>query len=291
MASPPPLHEIYCFAGPLPRRRAPWLALGLAAWLRLRSLLSRGAAIRMVATARSTAQMKPASSRAIATMATVLSLPFRISATIARGTAGTAPSRRSRERRRRRRIDLRLLGLSDPRRMLIAPRALHQHAAGTTVAGFGDRSALDGVAGRMLPKAPGRDRPSAQRGFGTARDRRSRPATRWPRSESMPRMAISAVTTGASDHVRNSRGDGLLQPGETLLRLTDRQQHLLEHEALLRMIELLARDPAHMRPGPGLLALRISAVPCRSRNAETCWRLARKSTAVSRARVRSRIAS
>ena len=44
---------------------------------------------------------------------------------------------------------------------------------------------------------------------------------------------------------------------EALLRLTDRQHHLLQHKALLRMLELLARDPAHMRLGPGLPALRV----------------------------------
>ena len=106
----------------------------------------------------------------------------------------------------------------------------------------------------------------------------------------MPRIAINAVTTGQRPF-RNRSGDRLLQPRETFLCLADRQHHLLQHDALLRMLELLAREPAHMRLGPGLLALRIRP-PSRSRKADTCWRFVRKSIiAVSRARVRSRIAS
>ncbi len=81
----------------------------------------------------------------------------------------------------RRRRDLGLFVFAHPRRMLIAPGALHQDAAGAAVAGLGDRAALDGVAGRNLPPAPGRDRPSTRAAFESATDRRSRPERPWPK--------------------------------------------------------------------------------------------------------------
>src|SRR6202040_165120 len=52
--------------------------------------------------------------------------------------------------RTRRGRDLRLLVLAHPRRVLIAPRALHQHASRPPVASLGDRAANDRLAGRTL---------------------------------------------------------------------------------------------------------------------------------------------
>src|ERR1700761_6362295 len=43
-----------------------------------------------------------------------------------------------------------LLVLADPGRVLIAPGALHEDAAGPPVAGFGDRTAPDRIAGRVF---------------------------------------------------------------------------------------------------------------------------------------------
>src|SRR5580693_6626970 len=47
-------------------------------------------------------------------------------------------------------IDLCLLLFAHARRMLIAPGALHLHAPRPSVAGLGDRTALDLLAGRVL---------------------------------------------------------------------------------------------------------------------------------------------
>src|SRR5216684_2847440 len=52
--------------------------------------------------------------------------------------------------RSRRGRDLLLLVFAHPRRMLIAPGALHQHASRPPVAGLGDGAALDRVTGRIL---------------------------------------------------------------------------------------------------------------------------------------------
>src|SRR5437763_3013033 len=43
-----------------------------------------------------------------------------------------------------------LLGPADARRMLIAPGALHQRASRSPIAGLGDRTTFDRVAGRIL---------------------------------------------------------------------------------------------------------------------------------------------
>ena len=83
--------------------------------------------------------------------------------------------------------------------MLVAPGALHQDAARPPVAGLGDRAALDRVAGRTAPTAPCRDRPSARAAFGK-RERSPISASNVAAAiRSMPRIAISAVTTSASD--------------------------------------------------------------------------------------------
>ena len=77
VAALPPLHEIV-FTGPCPGAGSLEFAVNVAsASLEFPPYL---AAARAVVISRSTAQIKPASSRATAVMATVLSLPLRISA-------------------------------------------------------------------------------------------------------------------------------------------------------------------------------------------------------------------
>ncbi len=94
-------------------------------------------------------------------------------------------------------IDLRLLGLPDPRGMLIAPRALHQHAPGPPVTGFGDRSALDAVAGGILR----RHEPEIGHQLGRRSEPRESPISASSvvaGTRSMPRMLCG--DPGASDH-------------------------------------------------------------------------------------------
>jgi len=81
----------------------------------------------------------------------------------------------------------------------------------------------------------------------------------------MPRIAISPVTTSASDQSGTAARIACLQPLDALLCLAHRQQHLLEGDALLKMLELLARKPAHVRPGPRLLARIVQALPQQER--------------------------
>ena len=76
--SAPAVARDLSFAGPLPRRMAPWKGVELVA-LPLPKTPYLAAAWALL-TSRLMAQMKAASSRAIAVMATVFNLPFLISA-------------------------------------------------------------------------------------------------------------------------------------------------------------------------------------------------------------------
>ena len=107
----------------------------------------------------------------------------------------------------------------------------------------------------------------------------------------MPRIAISAVTTSASD--QSGTAARIACSSRSIRSCAWRTANSISSKAMRcsAMLELLARKPVHVRLGPRRLA-RDSAGPCRNSNDDTCWRLRRRSsTAASRARVRSRIAS
>ena len=148
-------------------------------------------------TARLTAQMNPANSRATAVINEDRAVCRAGPAPDSARSAATAPSRRSPARRAARPQPGQLLP-ADARRMAIAPGALHQNAPCPTVAGLGDAAAPDPVAGGMLA------RHQAQLGHQLARAGKR---VRSPISasnvvaamRSRPRSAISAVTTSASD--------------------------------------------------------------------------------------------
>ncbi len=108
------------------------------------------AAATVCVTSRVMAQMKAASSRAIAVATTVLiSCPSAIAPGTARRAGHCAFQAISRTRTRGGR-NLRLLLLADTRRMAIAHAASTSSAARPAVAGLGDRPALDAFAGRSL---------------------------------------------------------------------------------------------------------------------------------------------
>src|SRR5712671_5824566 len=143
-------------------------------------------------------------------------------------------------------VNLVLLVRAHPRRMLIAPGAFHQHAAGTPVTGLGDRTAPDGVSGRILR------RHQAEIGHQLVRRSKAREVADLGQ-QCRRRNKIDAAHRHqrrgdlGQRPLRHRAPDRILQACQALLGLPHRQHHLLENEALLRVLELLARQPVQMR--------------------------------------------
>ena len=137
--------------------------------------------------------------------------------------------------------------------MLIAPGAFDQNAARPPVAGLGDRAMLDRIAGRSLR------RHQTEIGHQLGRGLEARQITDLAQQCGRRDQVDAAHRHQRGDHrgqrpVRHRGADRLLQSLDALLRLAHRQQHLLERDALLGVVELLARQPVHMRLAPGALA-------------------------------------
>jgi hypothetical protein len=79
--------------------------------------------------------------------------------------------------------------------------------------------------------------------------------------KSMPRSAISAVTTSANDQSGTARRIACFQPLDAFLRLAHRQQHLFEGDAMLGILKLLAHQPVPVRLGPRPFARTLRGLP------------------------------
>src|SRR5438874_2925658 len=161
--------------------------------------------------------MKPESSRAIAVIATVASLPFRGECPVS-GVEAVLRLPGNLANHTGRRCDLVLLLASHPGRMPIAPGAFHEDSPRPAVAGLGDGATPDRIPRRML----GRDEPEIRHQLawglkaGQVAD---------PRQEHGRRDQIEAAYRPQLRHrleqrpVRHRDADCRPQPRDALLRL------------------------------------------------------------------------
>src|SRR6478736_7858201 len=253
VAALPPLHEFYLHRT-MPRRRLPVIAPQCATRYSAKPiLLGRRLSAARLASYRPNETRKLTRDRSDGDRLELASPDQRSVAPVE--TALRLPGDLALWRRCR---DLLLFGNANTGRMLIAPGALHERASRSPIARLRDGTAFNCVPGRTLR------RPHAQISHQLWCGLKAREIAELGQQARRRDQIDAAQGHQRGDHlgqrpVRHGSADRWLQPLHTFLCLADCKHHFFEDDAPLRLLELLARQPVHVRVRPRLLARRIPA--------------------------------
>src|ERR1700726_2049758 len=211
-------------------------------------------------TSRLIAQMKAASSRAIAVATMVGRLPFRVSERKRPHNLICAFQAISRTARGAAATFICFSRLTNTWRIPIAPCGFDQDTPRPAIASLGDTAAVDRVSCGAFGGHE-TEIPHQLAGVLKARQIADLGQHRHCRNKIDPAHRLQSCDDLGKGPLGHRVTDRLLQTLDTLALLAHRPQKLFEHNPLLAMLELLQHKPIHVGRAPRLLAWKSSSEP------------------------------